>query len=324
MDFLLDDDERELASNVRGLCERTFPIGRLRQLSGSVDRRDWRALGDAGVFGLRLGEEAGGTGLGMVHAALVFEELGRALVPGPLTASHLAAGLVDGAASGESVVGLVNLGPEPREPLLVEYLSDLDVLLVVDEGGLWHADLDELGAEAAAHPLDPLTPVHRVTGLLGQGRGTRIAGPEEAARWRLEGALLSSSLLVGVAGALTDAAVDYAKEREQFGRPIGSFQAVKHMLADMLVRAEVARSAMHAAAVTFDDPEVGDLARAVAGAKLLAGQAAISNGKACIQVHGGMGFTWEVDAHLYLKRALVLDTWFGSADEQAEAVVAGV
>ena len=85
--------------------------------------------------------------------------------------------------------------------------------------------------------------------------------------------------------------------------PSASFQAVKHLLADMLVRAEVARAAVYAAGVTLDDPTVGDPDRAVAAAKLMAGEAAVANGKACIQVHGGMGFTWEVDAHLYLKRA---------------------
>ena len=90
----------------------------------------------------------------------------------------------------------------------------------------------------------------------------------------------------------------------------------------MLTRTEVARAAVYAAGVTLDDPEVGDRARAVAAAKLIAGEAAFVNGKACIQVHGGMGFTWEVDAHLYLKRARVLDTVFGPADEQAERMAA--
>jgi alkylation response protein AidB-like acyl-CoA dehydrogenase len=127
---------------------------------------------------------------------------------------------------------------------------------------------------------------------------------------------------VGICQGCVDASVSYAKEREQFDRPIGSFQAVKHILADMLVRAEVARAAVYAAAVTCDQPEVGDAGRLVAGAKLLAAEAAVANGKACVQVHGGMGFTWEVDAHLYLKRAWVLETAFGAVDEQAEAVAA--
>ncbi len=90
------------------------------------------------------------------------------------------------------------------------------------------------------------------------------------------------------------------------------------MLADMLVRTEVARAAVYAAGVTLDDPSVGDAGRAVAAAKITAGEAAVKNGKAAIQVHGGMGFTWEVDAHLYLKRAWVLDTAFGTPDAHSE------
>jgi alkylation response protein AidB-like acyl-CoA dehydrogenase len=122
--------------------------------------------------------------------------------------------------------------------------------------------------------------------------------------------------------------VAYAKERHQFGKPIGSFQAVKHMCADMLVRAEVARAAVHAAACLADAPDVARteaeaagcaprrlLTRSVAGAKLLADEAALANARASIQVHGGMGFTWEVPLHLHLKRARVLSTSFGTPAE---------
>ena len=116
----------------------------------------------------------------------------------------------------------------------------------------------------------------------------------------------------------------YAKDREQFGRTIGSFQAVKHILADMLARAELARAAVDAAAVTVAQPDIGDPRRAVSVAKLLAGEAAILNGKAAIQVHGGVGFTWDVDAHLLLKRAWVLETHFGNGDAHAESLAAGL
>jgi alkylation response protein AidB-like acyl-CoA dehydrogenase len=140
----------------------------------------------------------------------------------------------------------------------------------------------------------------------------------------MEARALTAAQLVGIAAALTELAVAYAKERRQFGRPIGSFQAVKHILADMLVRAEVARAALHAAGCTLDDLSVGDPGRAVAGAKLLAGDAAVANGKAAVQVHGGMGYTWEVDVHLYLKRAVVLSSTFGTTDALAEAMAASL
>ena len=135
---------------------------------------------------------------------------------------------------------------------------------------------------------------------------------------RLAGAALVSAQLLGIAEASHELAVEYAKGREQFGRAIGSFQAVKHILADMFVRLEVARAAVYAAGATLDDPGVGDVARAVASAKLVAGEAALRNARACIQVHGGMGYTWEVPAHYYLKRSWVLASVFGGGDEHAE------
>jgi alkylation response protein AidB-like acyl-CoA dehydrogenase len=113
-------------------------------------------------------------------------------------------------------------------------------------------------------------------------------------------------------------ATEYARGREQFGRPIGGFQAVKHILADMFVRQELARSAAYAAGATLDDPAVGSAPRAASAAKLVAGEAAMKNARACVQVHGGMGYTWEIPAHYYLKRAWVLENVFGSIDEQAE------
>jgi hypothetical protein len=257
------------------------------------------------VFSLRS------DGFGVADAAVVFEELGRAVVPGPLVWLYLANGLVDGVVSGLEVA-------HRRSPWMVEHLDVLDTLLLVDDDGVRSVAAGTVaGAVPVARPLDPLTPVHRVEQL---PAGETVGDAEVVARWRLEGAVVTAAFLVGAAQACTGLSVAYAKERRQFDRPIGSFQAVKHLLADMLVRAEVARASVHAAACTLDDPEVGDVARAVAGAKLLAGEAAITNGKAATQVHGGMGFTWEVDVHLYLKRAWVLDTALGSVDEHADAV----
>jgi alkylation response protein AidB-like acyl-CoA dehydrogenase len=195
------------------------------------------------------------------------------------------------------------------------------LLIVVDDEGLWSIEPASIDAHAVADPLDPLTPLHRVDAL---SRGTQVAGVEEAVRWRTIGAARVAAQQLGIAVAATDLAVAYAKERQQFDRPIGSFQAVKHLLADMLVRAEVARAVVYAAGVTLDDPEIGDVSRAVATAKLMAGEAAVRNGKTCVQVFGGMGFTWEVDAHLYLKRAWMLDTVFGSSDDHALAIAGGL
>jgi alkylation response protein AidB-like acyl-CoA dehydrogenase len=314
VNFDLDEDEVALQKGIRELCRARAPLDRIRSLGGGVDRGLWRELGEAGVFALRLPEAEGGVGLGCTQAVLVFEELGRALIPGPLVASHLAAGIVEGAAIGERVVGVVE---RDQMPILVEHLDGLDDLIVLDQKGMALVAPGSLQARAVDRPLDPLTPMHAVDRL---PDGEALGGPEEGARWAIEGIALSAALLLGIAGEATALAVGYAKERVQFDRPIGSFQAVKHILADMLVRTEVARAAVYAAGVHLDDSKGGEAARAVAGAKLLAGEAAVANAKASIQVHGGMGFTWEAAHHLFLKRAAVLATAFGSADHLSEAL----
>ena len=137
---------------------------------------------------------------------------------------------------------------------------------------------------------------------------------------RLEGAAIVSGQQLGLAEGALDLANEYAKNREQFGRPIGGFQAVKHILAEMFVRQEAARAGAYNAGATLDAPEVANVERAVSSAKLTAGEGAIRNARSCIQVHGGMGFTWEVIAHYYLKRAWVLENVFGTQDEHAERI----
>ena len=213
-------------------------------------RASWRELVDAGVFSLRVPEADGGVGLGAAEAVLVFEELGRALVPGPLVAT----------APGRRarrrrrrVVGVRRAGARHRWWSSTSTRSTGS--LVLDDDGVWSLDPGGSTRRRSTRPLDPLTPVHAVSWP--RPRASRWRGADEAARWRLDGAVLSAALLVGIAVATTDLAVAYAKERQQFDRPIGSFQAVKHLLADMLVRAEVARAAVHAAGVTLDDPDVG-------------------------------------------------------------------
>jgi alkylation response protein AidB-like acyl-CoA dehydrogenase len=323
VDFEVSEFQTELADGIRRLCEGAFPLEDIRRTESTervVDRAGWARLGEAGVFHLCLAEEAGGVGLGLAEAVLVFEELGRALVPGPLVASHLAAGLIDGADDGSVVVGLVER-PVPGAvgtssiPVVVEHLADLDVLLVLSDAGIERLDPASLDATLLPRPMDPLTPVWALPAL---PAGEPVAGPDVVSWWRRDGAVLTAALQVGMAQWAGDLAVEYAKGRVQFGRPIGGFQAVKHLCADMAVRTEVARCAVQAAAVTVDQPDVGDPDVAAAGAKLLADEAAVTNGRSCIQVHGGMGFTWEVPAHLAYKRARVLATQFGGDDALAE------
>jgi alkylation response protein AidB-like acyl-CoA dehydrogenase len=200
-------------------------------------------------------------------------------------------------------------------PLVVEHLAALDVLEALRPDGVYRIDPRSLDARAIATPLDPHTPVHELASL---PQGERIADADTALALRVQGAALTSALMLGIAEMTQILATAYAKERKQFNRPVGSFQALKHILADMFVRQELARAAVYAAGATLDDPQVGSPARAAAAAKLVAGVAAMKNARACIQVHGGMGYTWEIPAHYYLKRTWVHENVFGTVDEQAE------
>jgi hypothetical protein len=203
-------------------------------------------------------------------------------------------------------------------PVWIEHLDQLDVIVVTSGGKVHLVDPGAVEADRSPWPLDPCTPVARVADL---PEGT----PADVGRlhWDLAGATVTAAFQLGLADRLTELAVAYAKERVQFDRPIGGFQAIKHMLADMLTRTEVARAAVYSAGAVLDeesDPNTRH--RLVYGAKVVAGDAAIANGKVATQVFGGMGFTWEVDVHLYLKRAWVLDTHFESSDRNAELVCA--
>jgi alkylation response protein AidB-like acyl-CoA dehydrogenase len=303
MDLELSNDQIALRDGIAALLAGRFDSARIR---AGFDRAMWEELDAAGVFSL------GADGFGWADRVVVFEQLGTACVPGPLVAGNLANGLFDG------IVGGVDR-PPPGERAQLEHLDRLDHLVVLDSDGVWALDPGVVTGVPSSWPLDPLTPITRITSLPG---GERIGDATMARGWTLGGTVLTAAFALGLAQRCTDLAVEYAATREQFDRPIGSFQAIKHLLADMLVRVEVARASVYAAGAHLDDPGQPDLDRAVAGAKVLAGEAAIVNGKSATQVFGGMGFTWEVDVHLYLKRAWVLDTHFGSVDANSDRLAA--
>ncbi|AVH58110.1 MULTISPECIES: acyl-CoA dehydrogenase family protein [Streptomyces] len=288
MDFQLTDDQEALKAGVRELLTARFGHAELRAAADggppALDRALWRELGEAGFFALRLPEADGGVGLGLPEAVLAFEEAGRVLLPGPLIATHLAAGVVDGAATGEAVVAAV-------DGVHVEWLDQADAVR---------------GDAAGAQPLrsvDPLTPLHRVPAA-----GVPLEADPEAV---LLTSLLTAAEQLGGAARTCELAVQHARARKQFGQPIGAFQAVQHLCARMLVRVEVARAAVYAAAVTADPADV-------AAARLLADEAAVRGARDCLQVHGGMGFTWESDVHLHLKRAWIRTQRAGGTTECEE------
>jgi alkylation response protein AidB-like acyl-CoA dehydrogenase len=294
MDLELNDDQVALRDGIASMLEARVPIERVR---AGFERALFDDLASAGVFTLRA------DGFSWSDCVVVFEQLGRACVPGPLVSSLLAG---DG-----HVTGVLDGG-------WVEHLDTLDVVVVPGRGT---CERSALTAEPSPWPLDPCTPIaHVVT-----PPAAITATDTDWHQWQLAGAVATAAFQLGLADWCTQVSVAYAKERVQFDRPIGGFQAIKHICADMLVRTEVARAAVYGAGAHLDAAaDLPGVERAVAGAKGLAGEAAIANGKAATQVHGGMGFTWEVDVHLYLKRAWVLDTHFGSSETRYDAVASAL
>ncbi|GHG80957.1 acyl-CoA dehydrogenase family protein [Streptomyces griseocarneus] len=339
MDFRLSEDQRALRAGMRDLLVARFPREKLRESAEAdpakrapLDRALWRELGEIGVFSLRLSEKEGGAGLGLPEAVLVFEEAGRALLPGPLAASHLAAGLVSGAADGTTVVtALEGAG-------LAEHLDSADAVLLCEGPTVRAFPVgDGAGPLATARPLrsvDPTTPLHHLpeahevpcgaerasrTGRLpvAGASATATAAAVDPGRLRAEAALLTAAQQLGSAARTLEMAVAHAKSRTQFGRPIGAFQAVQHLCARMLARTEIARSSVYAASLAMT---LGD----ISGAKLLADEAAVRNARDCLQLHGGLGFTWEADVHLHLKRAWVRQAQWQSTERAEEALAAAL
>jgi len=284
-----------LRDGIASMLEARVTMERVRE---GFSRALFDELAAAGVFSLRA------DGFSWADCVVVFEQLGRFCVPGPLVTSLLVG---DGRIAGAVA---------DRAPIWVEHLDALDVLVVEGRGALQTVDPRAVEADPSSWPLDPCTPV-----ALAQTLPAGTPADIDPAQWTLPGTTLTAAFQLGLADRLTDLAVAYAKERVQFDRPIGGFQAIKHMLADMLTRTEVARAAVYSAGAVLDEDSLPvTTARLVHGAKVVAGDAAVANGKAATQVFGGMGFTWEVDVHLYLKRAWVLETHFASADANAEMV----
>jgi alkylation response protein AidB-like acyl-CoA dehydrogenase len=300
MDLELSDDQVALRDGITSMLAARIPIERVRE---GFDRAMFDELAAAGVFSLR------NDGFSWSDCVVVFEQLGRFCVPGPLVESLL---LGDGRIAG--------IGTDVP-PIWIEHLDALDVVLVHRPGGWQAIDPRAIDAEPAPWPLDPCTPVSKVE-LLPEAPPVDI--DVDSGSHDLCGTTLTAAFQLGLADRLTEMAVAYAKERVQFDRPIGGFQAIKHMLADMLTRTEVARAAVYSAGAVLDEDATANMPprRLVHGAKVVAGDAAVANGKAATQVFGGMGFTWEVDVHLYLKRAWVLETHFESGDRNAQLVCA--
>src|SRR5947209_4830621 len=256
----------------------------------------WDELAGQGLLGLAVDEAYGGQGYGFVELAVVLEELGRAMAPGPFLPTVLAAAVIQ------------EMGTEEQKttwlPRLVDGSLPAAVLLSgkpVVGGGVAQVVVKASPGGCEIVEDADLTPVGSLdaTRRLAQLSGGAFSSPERANELA---AVLFGAEAVGLAGWCLDTASSYAKVREQFGRPIGQFQAIKHKCANLLVAVEQARAVVWDAALALGETDEAALPAAVAGS--IAFDAAAEAAKECIQILGGIGFTWEHDAHLYLKRAM--------------------
>jgi alkylation response protein AidB-like acyl-CoA dehydrogenase len=343
MAIALTEGHRELARVARSFLEARRARAEARaSLEAPGDRLPgfWKEMAELGWLGLHVDEAHGGQGFGLAELSIVLEALGSALAPGPFLPTTLASALLvecgsdpareaflPGLADG-SRVGAVGLGGDLRLTangrlagsaglVLGAELSGLLVTCVGDDVALLPADQPGVSVESQKN-VDPSRRVASVTcdgvelpeeNLLRGSRRTLV----RLAR------VLSAAEAAGAARACTEMATAYAKVREQFGRPIGSFGPVKHHCANMLVAAEQATAGAWGAARADLDDAQAELAAATGCS--LALPAFASCAKLNVQVHGGIGYTWEHDAHLFVRRAIALEAWVGPVDAAREDVV---
>jgi len=340
MDLMLSSDQEAIQASVRAFLENELPMARVRELAHAGPAALallWRAAGELGFFGLAVPEARGGAGYAITEEMVLFEEIGRSLAPGPWLGTVLAArALAAGAAehsdlarivAGDLRVALVD-ATSAASSILVRgnevsgesgYVSDADAgtaFLVVAAHAIVYVAAGS-GAEVEPRPsFDPTRGIARVRfqavrgALLADGAGA-VADVLRVAT------VLSCAEAVGGIQRTVEMSVEYCKVRRQFDKPIGSFQAVKHRCADMAVRAEVARSATTYAVVSVRDA-ADDQDFQVSVAKILCSGGYVQNAADNVQNHGGMGFTWECDAHLFVKRARSFDVALGSRLEQLD------
>jgi alkylation response protein AidB-like acyl-CoA dehydrogenase len=289
VDFSLTSEQQELKDEARRWLTSRYP-------AETWNESDWRELAELGWLGVSVPEEAGGAGLTFLEEAVIFEELGRALYPGPYFAT----------------VGLALPGIPP------------DALeAVVDGTQRWSAAVDGVVVDPDKVDqllgVDSVEPLESIDSSRTIGRAAGATTAPDAARWQTALALEA----VGIAQKALELGIEHASTRQQFGRPIGVFQAVSHQLSDSYHDVELARSLAYWAAWAV---AVGDdqAALAAAAAKAFCSEAAVAACERSIQVHGGTGFTWEHVLHRYYKRALWIEHFGGTPADLREQVAASL
>jgi alkylation response protein AidB-like acyl-CoA dehydrogenase len=329
MNFDFTDDQQSIKRTAHDLLADRFKPDTIRELA-EVERYDdsnWSEIADLGWAGILVDEQYGGQGLGTVELVILAEELGYSVAPVPFLA-NAAAGLalqhagtdaqrerwLPGIASGEGrgAAGMLREGVAA----LVPDAEGASILVLLDGEYGWVVEPSDCEIDPVA-AIDQTRRYSRVTPR--EGAGEPLGEGVPAAFNRI--ATVTAAEIVGVAQRTMEMAVEYARDRQQFGRPIGAYQAVSHRCADMLREVESSRSTTYWAAWAAEsEPETLPVAAAMA--KSMASDAGWNVTSSALQVLGGIGFTWEHDLQFFLKRAKVDGALFGSASEHRERVAA--
>lgn len=349
MQFGLSESQKILKDNARRFCSVECPISEVRRVMETDTAYDvslWTKMADQGFTGIIFPEEFGGLGLGKVELILLLEEMGFALVPGPFFSTVVLAGSVlDGCASAEQkkkylepicsgqARSTVVLSVDPSgadgkiaisnnrltgRKLFVPDAAVADFMVVVGSSGVFVVEKTAPGISVVPiHSMDLTRKQYAV-----EFNNTPAEKLANSGGWMRPLDLATVALAAEMVGGMQrtlDITVQYAKTRKQFGRPIGSFQAVQHQCADMYLETESSRSAVYYAAWTIEE-NAPDAAVAASIAKMYSSDACRNVGNHGIQVHGGMGFTWENDLHLYYRRAKASETMLGDATHHRERI----
>ncbi len=344
MHFAFSDQQTEFRDTVRQVLAKECTTDDVRSAFEHPSARTprWDVLSDLGVVGLSVPEAHGGLGLGLVDLVLLLEEAGRVALPEPLlettgvvaplladlersAPSDLASAAAPWLAAIAEGQATATAGATTTPPTPIAGADGTDLLVLCtpgDDGPEIHV-VD--AAVVTVRSISSLDPTRRL-GIphWSPTAETRVlAGPDADSAWRVtrdRAAVATAASLLGLAERMISMTADYARERHQFGKPIGSFQAVKHLLAGAQVRLEFARPVVYAAAWSLDGsgspaPPPGAVSRAASTAKAYASDAASEAARVSLQIHGAIGYTWECDLQLFLKRAWALAEAWGSADD---------
>jgi alkylation response protein AidB-like acyl-CoA dehydrogenase len=331
IDLDLSPDQRQIVQSIDDVLADKFPLARFRQArGGDHDHAALPALAALGWLGLGVAERHGGAGLGPVEEVLLHRALGRHLVsPGVLASAlavHLALAVGNTGLAGDIMAGKTRacLASSRRGSTRDGAAASVAIIDAREAEScvFWNAaliacmPLAQLGAPRPAHSMDRTVALQHATLA---AAGNLVLTGDAGAALRRRADLLVAAQLLGIAEAALDLAVEYAKLRQQFGQPIGAFQAIKHRCADMKLRTKTLNALVLMAALA-EQAGQSDATVQVAAARLLASRYALDNAAAGIQIHGAMGFTAECDAHLFLLRAHLLENLGSNAAEREIAM----